>query len=120
MNWRDAERDYDDEVIGKTTIPTMFEEAVDRYAGQPAQMYKGGIYDRSLVPAVLPAGPDGEFAEITYEEMHDVVRNLAAGFRDLGVESDTRVGIFADTRMEWAQTDFAVLSAGGVVTTVYR
>jgi long-chain acyl-CoA synthetase len=65
------------------------------------------------------AAPAGEYAEISYERMHEVVRRLAAGFRELGVEPGGRVGLFSHTRMEWAQTDFAVLGAGGVVTTVY-
>jgi|GEM_PF-31115 len=119
MNWREAERDFSDEVTGMTTLPRMFEESAERNENRPAQRYKGGIYDRSLTETVLPAAPDGEFRSIPYAEMRDVVHHLAAGFRDLGVEGGTRVGIFADTRMEWAQTDFALLAAGGVVTTVY-
>src|SRR6056297_2150652 len=119
MNWREAERDFSDEVIGMTTLPRMFEESAERNANRPAQRYKGGIYDRSLTETVLPAAPDDEFRSIPYAEMRDIVHHLAAGFRDLGVEAGTRVGIFADTRMEWAQSDFALLAAGGVVTTVY-
>ncbi len=119
MNWREAERDFSDEVIGMTTLPRMFEESAERNENRPAQRYKGGIYDRSLTETVLPAAPDDEFRSIPYAEMRDIVHHLAAGFRDLGVEAGTRVGIFADTRMEWAQSDFALLAAGGVVTTVY-
>ncbi len=117
--WMTAEAEYEDEVIGDTTIPRLFEASAERHADREAQWYKGGIYERSLTPAVVPPAPDGEFASITYGEMREIVRSLAAGFRDLGVETDTRVGIFADTRMEWAHTDLAVLAAGGVVTTVY-
>ncbi|WP_343772816.1 long-chain fatty acid--CoA ligase [Natronoarchaeum mannanilyticum] len=119
MNWREAERDFSDEVVGMTTLPRMFEASAERNENRPAQRYKGGIYDRSLTETVLPAAPDGEFRSIPYAEMRDIVHHLAAGFRDLGVEAGTRVGIFADTRMEWAQSDFALLAAGGVVTTVY-
>ncbi|MEE6209640.1 long-chain fatty acid--CoA ligase [Salarchaeum sp. III] len=119
MNWQDAEREYEDEVIGRTTLPRLFEDAAERHAERPAQGYKGGIYDRSLTPDVLPEAPAGEYANITYDEMRSIVRNLAAGFRDLGVGPDDRVGVFAHTRMEWAQTDFSVLAAGGVITTVY-
>ncbi|MDY6780547.1 MAG: AMP-binding protein, partial [Halobacteria archaeon] len=61
----------------------------------------------------------GEYTSITYDEMGSIVRNLAAGFDELGVEKGDRVGIFSHTRMEWAQTDFALLSLGAVVTTVY-
>jgi long-chain acyl-CoA synthetase len=120
MNWRDAEATYDDEVIARTTLARMFEESAARNADRSAQRYKGGVYDRSLVAAdVVPAAPDGAYADLTYAEMRDVVRNLAAGFRDLGVRAGERVGILSHTRMEWAQTDFALLAAGGVVTTVY-
>jgi len=119
MDWRQAEREYTDEVIGETTIPELILESVDRNAGRDAQMYKGGVYDRSLAGDVVPEPPAGEYGAITYREMGDVVRHLAAGFRELGVGPDDRVGIYADTRMEWAHADFAVQAAGGVVTTVY-
>ncbi len=119
MDWREAEREYTDAVIGETTLGRLFEEAAGRHVNRPAQRYKGGIYDRSLTESVLPAAPVGEFHAISYGEMRDVVRRLAAGFRDLGLETGDRIGIYANTRMEWAQCDFASLAAGAVVTTVY-
>ncbi|WP_331234508.1 AMP-dependent synthetase/ligase [Natronorarus salvus] len=120
MGWQEAEREYTDEVLGEGTLAELFEEAAARHLDRPAQAYKGGVYDRSMTDSVLPAAGDGEFLTLGYRELRSIVRHLAAGFRDLGVESGTRVGIFADTRMEWAQTDLALLAAGGVVTTVYR
>ena len=117
--WWDAEQSYTDDVIGMNTLAAMFEDAVDRYREAPAQRYKGGVYDRSLAPSVVPEAPPGEYTSISYVDMRDVVRNLTAGLRDLGIEAGDRVGIFAETRMEWALADFAVLAAGGVVTTVY-
>jgi len=117
--WREAEREYTDEVVGDTTIPELFESSADRNANRTAQLYKGGVCDRSLAPDVVPAAPDGDYASITYDEMRSIVRHLAAGFRELGVDHDTRVGIFSSTRMEWAQCDFAALAAGAIVTTVY-
>ncbi len=120
MEWRDAEQEYTDPVIERTTLSRMFEDSAERHANRPAQQYKGGVYDRSLTETVLPAAPDGTFRLLSYAEMRDIVHNLSAGFRDLGVATDDRVGIFADTRMEWAQSDFALLAAGAVVTTVYR
>lgn len=114
-----AEAEYDDEVIGETTIPRLFEASAARHAERDAQWYKNGVYARSLVPDIVPDGPAGEYASLTYADMRAIVRNLAAGFRELGVRPNTRVGIFSNTRLEWAQTDLAVLAAGGVVTTVY-
>ena len=119
MDWLEAERTYDDEVIADTTLGRMFEESADRNADRPAQRYKGGIYDRSLTESVLPAAPPGEFNALSYRELRDVVRALATGFRELGIGRGDRLAIFANTRMEWAQTDLAALSADAVVTTVY-
>jgi long-chain acyl-CoA synthetase len=120
MDWRDAERTFEDPVLERSTLARLFEESAARHADRTAQRYKGGVYDRSLVAGdVVPAAPDGEFADLSYDRMRTIVRNVAAGLRELGVEPGERVGIFAHTRMEWAQVDFGVLAAGGAVTTVY-
>ena len=120
MSWQEAEREYTDGVIGETTIPRLFFDAAERYEDIACQMYKGGVYDRSLVAGgVVDAAPDGEYAELSFPDVADIVRNVAGGFRALGVEPDDRVSIYADTRMEWAHADIALLSAEAVVTTVY-
>ena len=120
MTWQEAEREFTDEVVARETLPRMFERSAERNADRLAQRYKGGVYDRSLVSeGVLPPASVGEYADVTYTEMREIVRNLAAGFRELGVDGDTRVALYAQTRMEWAQTDFAALAAGATVTTVY-
>jgi len=120
MNWREAEREFTDDVVARETLPRTFERSAERNADRLAQRYKGGIYDRSLVSGgVLPPASEGEYADVTYAEMRSIVRRLAAGFRELGVDDDTRVALYAQTRMEWAQTDFAALAAGATVTTVY-
>jgi long-chain acyl-CoA synthetase len=119
MTAYDADNEYTDDVIASETLPRTFESAAARHTDGPAQSYKGGVYERTLTPDVVePAPPDG-FETLTYGQMRDIVRNLAAGFRDLGVEPDDRVGIFSHTRMEWAHCDFGVLAAGGAITTVY-
>ena len=120
MTWQEAEREFSDEVVGDETLARTFERSAERNADRVAQRYKGGVYDRSLVEAgVIDAAPEGDYADLTYGEMRAIVRHLAAGFRELGVDDDTRLAVFAETRMEWAQVDFAALSAGAVVTTVY-
>ena len=116
--WLAAERNYEDPMRERGTIPELFERSAQRYLDQKAQLFKGGIYDRSL-SHLLPEPADGEYEAISYRQMRRMVRNLAAGFREVGLESDDRVGLFANTRMEWAQTDFALLAAGCVVTTIY-
>jgi long-chain acyl-CoA synthetase len=119
MDWREAESEYSGEGIARSTLPIMFERAAARNEDEVAQMYKGGIYERSLAGEAFDPAPDGEYAELTYDEMRAVVRRLAAGFREIGVADGDRVAIYAETRLEWVQCDFAVQTAGGVVTTVY-
>ncbi len=120
MDWESAERDFTDDVVASETLARTFERTADRNADRIAQRYKGGIYERSLTAeGVVEPAPEGDYADLTYAEMRAIVRNLAAGFRELGVESGTRVAIYAHTRMEWAHADFAALAAGAVVTTVY-
>jgi long-chain acyl-CoA synthetase len=116
---RETEREHTDEVIEENTIPEMFEDAVERYGDNEAQLYKGGIYPRSLTSDIIDEPEPGEYTALTYEEMRELVRRLAAGFRELGVEKDDRVGIMSDPRMEWALSDFGLLASGGTVTTVY-
>jgi long-chain acyl-CoA synthetase len=118
-DWQQAELEYDDEVIGENIIPALFFESVERHGDTPCQMYKGGLGDRSMTPGVMPEPTAGEYGSITYEEVGRIVRNLAVGFRELGVGPDERVGLYADTRPEWIQADLGIQAAGGVVATVY-
>jgi long-chain acyl-CoA synthetase len=116
--WRDSETQYEDSTIGEDTIPQMFEAAADRYGSLAAQSFKGGVYERSLADE-LPTAAADEYASISYDRMRELVRLLAAGFRELGVTAGTRAGIYCSTRLEWTLCDFGLLGAAGVVTTVY-
>ena len=120
MSWQEAERAFADDAVARETLPRMFERTAERHADRVAQRYKGAVYDRSLVAeGVVEPAAAGDYADLSYDETRRIVRNLAAGFRELGVDGDARVAMYAQTRMEWAQTDFAALAAGAVVTTVY-
>ncbi|MFB6097245.1 MAG: AMP-binding protein, partial [Haloferacaceae archaeon] len=119
MHRREVEASFEHPVRSDETLSQAFEASARNHVDRPAQQYKGGVYDRSLVAAgAVPAAPEGEFARLTYGEMRGLVRRLAAGFRSLGVADDERVGVVAHTRMEWALSDFALLAAGAVVTGV--
>ena len=120
MTWEQAEESFEHEFLREETLPRMFERSAERRPSKTAQLYKGGIYDRSLAPTVIQAAPDGEYVPLSYGEMRRIVRRLAAGFRAIGLREGDRIGLFADTRLEWALSDWGVLSAGGVVTTVYK
>src|SRR3989440_4992875 len=62
---------------------------------------------------------DGEWTEITYGEVGDTINEIALGLVDLGIEPGDRVGILADTRLEWTLASCAISAAGGVVVPIY-
>ncbi len=62
---------------------------------------------------------DGEWRELTYHEVVDAIGEVALGLADLGIEPGDRVGILADTRLEWTLASYGISAAGGVVVPVY-
>jgi len=60
-----------------------------------------------------------EWVSVTWRQVGERVRRLAAGLVALGIEPEDRVGIVAGTRYEWILADLAVMCAGAATTTVY-
>jgi long-chain acyl-CoA synthetase len=64
-----------------------------------------------------PAGSG--WASLSWVQTADRVRAMSAGLLALGLAPEDRVAIACGTRVEWVLADFAVMCAGGAVTTVY-
>ncbi len=64
-------------------------------------------------------GPDGEPVWLTWAEVADQAKAIAAGLHDLGVRPEDRVAIIANTRVEWVLADLGIMLAGAATTTVY-
>jgi long-chain acyl-CoA synthetase len=62
---------------------------------------------------------DGAWRSISSAELETSVRRLSLGFRSLGLKPGDRVAILSENRPEWAMTDFAALTAGGVTVPIY-
>jgi long-chain acyl-CoA synthetase len=62
---------------------------------------------------------DGEWRELSYAEVVEAIDEVALGLVDLGIEPGDRVGILADTRLEWTLASYGISVAGGVVVPVY-
>src|SRR3954463_12471748 len=71
--------------------------AARKHAGRSALKYKQG----------------DEWADVSFEEFGDAVRETALGLMALGLQKGDRVAILANTRPEGAYACFAILSAGG-------
>ena len=70
---------------GSRTMADLVALAMARHGGKPALMHK----------------VDGEWVEVSYEQLEGRVRELALGLVDLGIEPGDRVSILSHTRPEW-------------------
>jgi long-chain acyl-CoA synthetase len=85
-------------------LPQMFFQRAAELADRPRYRYRTG---------------DG-WREVTWGEMAQRVRALAAGLLELGVAPGERVAILSATRPEWVEIDLAVLACGAVTIPIYQ
>ena len=62
---------------------------------------------------------DGEWRELTFAEVSEIVEEIALGLVGVGVEPGDRVGLLANTRPEWTFSSLAISRAGAVVVPIY-
>jgi long-chain acyl-CoA synthetase len=86
------------------TLADLLPLAADAYGNAPAVRYKEG---------------DG-WVDRSFDEVREIVRPLALGLTELGVEKGDRVSILGNTRPEWTYWDFAALSIGATVVPIYQ
>ena len=61
----------------------------------------------------------GPFQDITFAEMAEQVRRIAAGLMSLGLGDGDRVCLFSPTRYEFTLFDYAIWTAGCATVTIY-
>jgi long-chain acyl-CoA synthetase len=92
------------------SVATLF---LERVAATPdAEAY------RYPVPPESGEGPDG-WQTLTWGAAAERVYAIAAGLMDLGISSEERVAISANTSVDWILADLGILCAGAATTTVY-
>lgn len=90
-------------------IPTAF---FNRAEATPERV----VYSQAELSAVGPR----VWRETRYETVRERVLKLTTFFQSNGVSRGDKVAIIANTRPEWLEADIAILSAGGVVVSVYQ
>lgn len=108
-------------------IATPADEPIDRPAlERPARSVAHLFRDRVTATPDRPAfryarvhDSGDEWVTVTWREVDEVVRELAAGLLALGVHAEDRVAIASGTRYEWALADLAVMVSGAATTTIY-
>ncbi|MDQ6915409.1 MAG: long-chain fatty acid--CoA ligase [Actinomycetota bacterium] len=89
---------------GSKTIADLLPRAAEKYADKPAVRHK----------------QDGEWRDVSYAEVGEIVSEIGRGLIDLGIQPGERVCILANTRPEWTYCDFAISTAGATVVPIYQ
>ena len=89
---------------GSRTMADLIPLATVRHGGKPALRHKVGDV----------------WVDVSYEQLERMVRELALGLVDLGIEPGDRVSILSHTRPEWTYACFATFAAGAIVVSVYQ
>jgi len=86
------------------TLTELFFDAVERYADHAAAFrYKAA----------------GGWRDVTHREAAARAQALSLGLRELGIVAGEKVAILAETRLEWALTDYACLCARATDVPIY-
>ena len=91
------------QATGSSTIADLMLVAADRFADDVAVQYKR----------------EGEWRDVTYAELGEIVSEIGRGLIDLGLAAGERVAILCTTRPEWSYADFGITSTGAVVVPIY-
>src|SRR5215217_3952848 len=92
--------------VASSTVADLLPLAAREHADRRAVMYKKDA--------------SGQWVSKTYREVGEIVRALALGLLELGIEKGDKVSLLANTRPEWTYFDFAALSVGAVVFPIYQ
>jgi long-chain acyl-CoA synthetase len=88
---------------GSKTIADLMVRAAEQFADRVAVRHK----------------VDGDWRDVTFAEVGEVVREIGLGLIDLGIAPGERVSLLCNTRPEWTYCDFAITSTGAVVVPIY-
>jgi long-chain acyl-CoA synthetase len=89
---------------GSKTMADMVILAAEKHGDRPALRYKQG----------------DAWVDVSYAELGRIVREIALGLIDLGIQAGDRVSILSHTRPEWTYADFGILAAGAAQVSIYQ
>ena len=81
----------------------MFLTVCEKLNDHPAYMFK----------------KEGSYQSISFKEASQNFKQIAGGLASLGVKQGNKVAILSENRLEWALTDYAILSLGAISVPIY-
>jgi long-chain acyl-CoA synthetase len=90
---------------------------------QPDEHLTTRLWQRAAASSgreVVRYAADGGWRGLTWPQLAERVRAVAAGLIGIGIERGDRVALMSSTRVEWTIADLAILSVGGVTVPIYE
>ncbi|RZT18822.1 long-chain acyl-CoA synthetase [Mycobacterium sp. BK558] len=100
-------------------LSTADNAAIDEQAPSVAVLFRDRVAATPQAEAFRFPDSGGGWTSVTWQQVGERVRLIAAGLISLGIAPEDRVALASSTRYEWVLVDFAVLCAGAATTTVY-
>ncbi len=75
------------------------------------ELYFGALERFGHHPVAVRAKRNGQWYELSYQQLADRVQDLSLGLLELGIAPGDRVAILSENRPEWAMADYACLAA---------
>jgi len=86
-----------------SSLAEMFFSVADRFSSKTAYKFK----------------KDGAYQDISFKDVADKVNNIAGGLADLGVKAGDKVALLSENRLNWAISDYGILSLNAVNVPIY-
>ncbi len=98
---------------------THLEQVAAEAPASLAAMFLQRVEGSGTAEAFRRRNAKKEWESFTWTQTSSAVTEIAAGLISLGVESEDRVAIASNTRLEWILADLGILCSGAATTTVY-
>ncbi len=90
--------------ITQQTFPALLNRNAIQFGTRRAQIWRTGPSDTQ---------------SITYAELWRIVKELASGLMELGIEKGDRAAVMSHTCPQWLWADYSILCAAGITVCVY-
>ncbi len=110
MTAADERREIGELLEGRTVLD-MMARTVAAYGDRPA-------YSDQVAAGIIT--PTGQWRTLTWAELHETGRHIAAALVAQGLERGATIAIMASNRIEHVVADHAALLAGGVPMSIYN
>jgi len=89
--------------LKEISLGAIFQNSAERRTDRPCVAYN----------------KDGNYVNISWIEMNEKIRDLAAFFMSEGIKKGDKIGLFSPNRYEWWVADQAILSIGAIDVPIY-